>query len=203
VSAPATRIGLFGGAFDPPHNAHVALAEAAVQQLGLHTLFVLPTGQPWHRKAVPSAAEHRVAMARLAFADVPQVVVDARETRRSGPTFTADTLAELRAEHPQAKWHLLIGADQAKAFTQWQRWQELAANAIICIAQRDHLTLTTELFSSEMGSEVRFETLQTPLWPVSATDIRQRVAAGLGVSHLVSEPVARYIAFHQLYQTPR
>ena len=140
-------------------------------------------------------------MARLAFADVAGAVVDARETLRPGATYTADTLQELRTEHPAAQWHLLIGADQALAFTQWQRWQELVVHAIICIAQRDHSTPASKVFSSKFGPKSQFRLLQTPWMPVSATDIRQRVAHGLGVSHLVPEAVARYIVDHSLYQT--
>ena len=201
MTAVAPRLGLFGGTFDPPHNAHVALARNAIAELGLDKLYILPTGQPWHKGQAPSAAVHRVAMARLAFEDVTGAVVDARETFRPGATYTADTLQELRAEHPAAQWHLLIGADQALAFTQWQRWQELVAHAIICIAQRDHSTPASEVFSSKFGSKSQIRLLQTPWMPVSATDIRQRVAHGLGVSHLVPEAVARYIVDHSLYQT--
>ena len=195
------RIGMFGGSFDPPHNAHVALARSAIAELGLDALVVLPTGQPWHRGHTPTAAAHRVAMAQQAFAGVPRAVVDARETLRPGATYTADTLQELRTEHPTAQWHLLIGTDQALAFTQWQHWRELVAHAIICIAQRDHSTLTSEVFSSKFGPKSQIRLLQTPWMPVSATDIRQRVANRLGVSHLVPQAVARYIADHSLYQT--
>ena len=92
------RIGLFGGAFDPPHYAHMALARAAVRQLGLSRLHVTPTGQAWHKSRPLTPAAQRLAMCRLAFAHEPRCVVDGRETRRDGPSYTIDTLAALQAE---------------------------------------------------------------------------------------------------------
>ena len=80
------KLGVFGGAFDPPHDAHVALAEAAVQQLQLDELRIFPTGSAWHKQRDLAPAEHRVAMARIAFADVPHAVIDEREILRTGPT---------------------------------------------------------------------------------------------------------------------
>ena len=91
----APRIGLLGGAFDPPHRAHVALAESAVQALHLDHLLVLPTGQSWHRSRAGSAGDHRLAMARLAFEGLPGAVVDERELVRAGPSYTIDTLRAL------------------------------------------------------------------------------------------------------------
>ena len=85
------RIGVFGGAFDPPHQAHVALARAAIEQFELDSLHVIPTGQAWHKARALSTAEHRLAMTKLAFQDEAKVVIDERELQRTGPTFTIDT----------------------------------------------------------------------------------------------------------------
>ena len=115
------RIGLFGGAFDPPHDAHLALARAAIDQLALDRLHVLPTGDAWHKSRPLSPGADRLAMCRLAFADLPRVRVDDRELRRDGATYTIDTLAELHAEEPAAQLFLVIGADQAAAFHRWRR----------------------------------------------------------------------------------
>ena len=78
------RIGVFGGAFDPPHNAHIALARAAIEQFALGALHIVPTGQAWHKARALSASSHRLAMARLAFEDIPRIVVDERELQRTG-----------------------------------------------------------------------------------------------------------------------
>jgi nicotinate-nucleotide adenylyltransferase len=200
------RIGVFGGAFDPPHNAHVALAKAALEQFGLDALYVIPTGQAWHKSRELIAPHHRLAMTRLAFEDVPRVVVDDRELQRAGPTFTMDTLQALQAENPQAQLYLFIGADQFAAFRQWHRWEEILELAIICIADRAQSTLAQAQFEDFPGYGKRFFTLQLPLMPVSATQIRQLMASGVAtdeaIASLVPEPVARYISQHQLY-SPR
>jgi nicotinate-nucleotide adenylyltransferase len=200
------RIGVFGGAFDPPHNAHVALARAALEQFGLDALYIVPTGQAWHKSRELIAPCHRLAMTRLAFEDIPRVVVDDRELQRAGPTFTIDTLEALQAENPEAQLYLFIGADQFAAFRQWHRWEEILELAIICIADRAQSTLAQAQFEAYSGYSKHFLTLQLPLMPVSATQIRQLMASGVAteeaVASLVPEPVARYISQHQLY-SPR
>nr|WP_309678190.1 nicotinate (nicotinamide) nucleotide adenylyltransferase [Polaromonas sp.] len=208
-AAPASRlkrIGVFGGAFDPPHNAHLALAQAALTQLALDALHIIPTGQAWHKARALSAAGHRLAMTRLAFEAMPRLVVDERELQRVGPSFTIDTLQSLQAENPQAQLYLIIGADQFAAFKQWHRWQDILRLAIICIAARTQSTPTPAQFDAYTGQKDRFTTLQLPLMPVSATQIRQLMASGVAsadeLTHLVPEPVARYISLHQLY-SPR
>jgi len=197
------RIGVFGGAFDPPHQAHVALARAAVEQFGLDRLHVIPTGQAWHKARMLSAAEHRLAMTRLAFQDEPKVLVDERELQRAGPTFTIDTLEAVQAQNPQARLYLFMGADQFSAFQQWHRWQDILEIAIICIAARAHCAWAEGQFSAYPGRSSRFAVLEMPQLPVSATQIRQRIGAGAisssDLAELVSEPVARYISLHRLY----
>ncbi|HSV53970.1 MAG TPA: nicotinate (nicotinamide) nucleotide adenylyltransferase [Burkholderiaceae bacterium] len=195
------RIGVFGGAFDPPHSAHVALIAAAFEQLQLDALRVFPTGQAWHKPRALSPAPHRLAMAELAFGGMPGVAVDGREIRRSGPTYTIDTLRELQAEEPSATLALIIGEDQALALTQWHEWEAVLEAAIICIAGRVQAAGTEPQFDPSKLPQGRFLRLQLPAMPVSATEIRSRVASRLGIDPLVPGPVARYIAQHHLYQT--
>ena len=173
-----------GGAFDPPHNAHVALAQAALAQLQLDELRVLPTGNAWHKARGLSPAEHRLAMARLAFAGVPGVVVDDRELRR---------------EHPQDTLVLVLGADQADTFDQWRESAEIARLAIISIAGRPRAAEPAGTVNAARVPGGRWVAITLPPLPVSATDIRERRAAGHGIDHLVPAPVARYIDRHHLY----
>ena len=206
ATAPgAQRIGVFGGAFDPPHNAHIALAQAALAQFGLDLLYVVPTGQAWHKAQALSAPVHRLAMTRLAFKDMPQVVVDDREIQRAGPTFTIDTLQALQAENPQAQLYLFIGADQFAAFRQWHRWQDILEIAIICIADRAQSALALTQFDAYAGGNHRFFKLELPLMFVSATQIRQLMASdettAAAIAHLVPEPVTRYISLNKLYRS--
>jgi nicotinate-nucleotide adenylyltransferase len=195
---------MFGGAFDPPHRGHVALAEAALAQFALDALHIIPTGQAWHKSRSLSPPEHRLAMTRLAFGHVPGVVVDEREVQRAGPTFTFDTLQALQRENPCAELYLFIGADQFAAFSQWHRWREILELAIICIADRAQSALAPSQWEAYAPYHHRFFTLKLPLMPVSSTQVRQLMASGDATAQtaatLVPEPVARYISVHQLYR---
>jgi nicotinate-nucleotide adenylyltransferase len=195
------RIGVFGGAFDPPHRAHMALVQAAVADLQLDRLLVIPTGQAWHKSVPLSPARHRLAMAQLAFSDVPQVLVDPRETQRPGPSYTVDTLRELKAQWPDAQLYLVLGEDQAQALPTWHESSKVLQLAIICVAEREDSNRVKPRFFASQTHESRFRRLQTPTMPVSATDVRARIAAKQSVAGLVFEPVARYIDDHHLYQT--
>ena len=197
----AQRIGMFGGAFDPPHLAHRALAEAALVQLQLDALHVLPTGQAWHKSRPLTDAVHRLAMSRLAFEGLGAVVLDDREIRREGPSYTLDTLRELHAEHPQAELYLVMGKDQADVLPTWRHWQEIVALAVICVADRDLLTGRETQFMPPPEMAGRFRKLQMPAMDISATGIRARVAGGQGIAPLVSPAVARYIEHNHLYQS--
>ncbi|WP_026036439.1 nicotinate (nicotinamide) nucleotide adenylyltransferase [Limnohabitans sp. Rim47] len=205
---PVNRLGVFGGAFDPPHLAHVALVEAAVAALQLDQVRVLPTGQAWHKTRALSEAHHRLAMTRLAFQHLPQVVVDDREIRRSGPSYTVDTLRELQAEFPQAQLYLLLGDDQRRSLPSWHQIEEIGRIAIICAAGRD---MAVRAWNEELGAlqttpplsdklQARIRTLEMPLMPHSATDIRELLAKEQAITSLVPPAVERYIHEHHLYR---
>lgn len=203
------RIGLFGGAFDPPHDAHIALARAAIDELQLDRLHIVPTGDAWHKTRPLSQGVHRLAMCRLAFAGLPKVVVDDRELRRDGPTYTIDTLTELRAEYPGAELFLQIGADQALVFGSWRRPGDILALATVAIAVRAGPSDERTPFDAAdplpglRPDAARVRVLALPAMPHSATEVRRRAGAGLPIEHLVSARVAGYIAQHHLYQNPR
>lgn len=202
--AAGPRLGIFGGAFDPPHTAHMALARAAIVQLRLDRLHILPTGGAWHKKRALSSAADRLAMCRLAFAGIAGVDVDDREIRRAGDTFTIDTITELRAEHPDASFFLLMGADQALALQSWHRWQEIVQETTISVAARADAQSAGARFDSQLsalGFIPRRVLLALPAASTSATEIRQRAARGEALDQLVSPAVARYIADHHLYRT--
>jgi nicotinate-nucleotide adenylyltransferase len=201
ASTGITRLGMLGGAFDPPHRAHFALAQAAVAQLNLDQLRVVPTGQAWHKSRQISDSQHRLAMCALGFQGLDRTVIDARETLRKGATFTFDTLQEFRQEFPLAQLFLILGEDQARTFTNWHRWEEISKIAMIFIAKRAYNTLATAVFEQNLLKIPAFHQLDVPLSPLSATDIRQRVANHKNISSLVFDSVARYIEQHHLYLT--
>lgn len=201
--AAATRIGVYGGSFDPPHNAHVALAAIAVRELSLDRLLVVPTGDAWHKKRTLSSAAHRLAMSHLAFDLLPGVEVDDRELNRPGPSYTIDTLEAIQVELSPAQLYLIIGADQYSAFKTWHRWKDIVRVAIICIADRAISTATSAHFDAEKRLDIRYVELPLSLMPVSATHIRELVASHGGdireISSMVPEAVARYISANRLY----
>jgi nicotinate-nucleotide adenylyltransferase len=203
--ARAGRIGVFGGSFDPPHKAHLALAQAAITALALDELHVIPTGQAWHKARTLSPASDRLAMTRLAFEGMPKVTVDARELQRPGPTFTIDTLEALQTENPGSQLYLIMGGDQFAAFRQWHRWQAIVELAIICIAERVTFTGQQALFEAYSGLENRFLTISMPLMRVSATQIRQLAASSASLTDEpnapVPEAVGRYIERNRLYRS--
>lgn len=199
------RIGVFGGAFDPPHIAHIALVEAALSQLELTELRIFPTGQAWHKDRPLSAAGDRLAMARLAFGGIAGAVIDEREILRPGPTYTLDTLRELVAERPDAEPVLIIGADQALALPRWHGYEQILSLAIISVADRAASTGLPEAFDASVLAPLppgaRFESLRLPPMDISATEIRARAVAGLALDALVAPAVARYIDKHHLYRS--
>ena len=208
MTPPPRKIGVFGGAFDPPHNAHIALAQVALSTLELDSLHIIPTGSAWHKARTLTDAEHRLAMANLAFGTLPKVLVDDREIKRAGPTFTVDTLRALQQENLGAQLYLVMGADQFAAFDQWHQWPEILKIAIICVAARARINWTIGQFEGYNQDKNRIIELPLPDMAISATHIRQLAmgtpAGGLGenqaIADLLPEAVARYIAQHQLYR---
>jgi len=210
-SAEPLRIGMFGGAFDPPHWAHRTLAETALRQLRLDRLHIMPTGHAWHKSRVLSAAAHRVAMCEAAFSGLPQACIDAREICRAGPSYTADTLRELAAEYPYAQLFLLLGADQWLAFKRWSRWEEVLTLATLAVANRPlHIAADADTSSAMAvdlsGVDLPFVPLDMPLHDTSSTAIRAHVHGQSrrfpDLEVLVPEGVARYISEHHLYEVP-
>ena len=203
----AKRFGMFGGSFDPPHIAHVALAQHAIEQFQLDELRIIPTGDAWHKSRNLTPSPHRLAMTRLAFAEVPHTVVDSREIDRPGATYTFDTLHELHAEVLGAQLFLFIGADQAQAFKTWHRWQDILGLATVVVAQRplDGQGGTPSQWHNGVFPDV--QRLDMPSLNVSATEIRAHFAQGshpiASMSAWLPAAVQHYIEQHSLYQTTR
>lgn len=201
--APA-RIGVFGGSFDPPHLAHLALARAAVDQLALDELRWLPAGTPWqkHRAGRTLApADHRLAMTRLLVEDEPRFVVDARELHREGPSYTVDTLRELHAEHPAARLWLVIGQDQYARLDTWHEWREILHLAALAVTARDGCDVVAPSAVAAVPHDR--QVLAMPAMPHAATEARRLAAQGADTARLVGTAVAQYITRHSLYrETP-
>ena len=199
MTAPSRpRIGLFGGSFDPVHNAHVALAQLSLADLSLDEIRWLPAGRPWQKTERPLAAdEHRLAMLRLALEGQARHAVDDRELRRAGPSYTIDTVLELQAEISPAECFLILGQDQYARLHTWHRWQELLAQVTLAVAGRAGEALKP---SPEVAAVPhRVVAVSLPPMAVSATEIRDRIAQGRTIEGLVPAAVARYIGQYHLY----
>jgi nicotinate-nucleotide adenylyltransferase len=194
-----TRIAIFGGTFDPPHNAHLALARRARVELALDEVRWIPAGDPWqkHDRGITPAAQ-RAAMVALAIAGEPRCVLDTREIERQGPSYTVVTAQELRAEHPDAELFLVIGGDQLAGLHTWHRVDELLALVTLAVAGRAGLA---DAADARVAAAAR-RAIALPPMDVSSTGIRARVAARLPVVSLVPPAVAGYIARHHLYEAP-
>jgi nicotinate-nucleotide adenylyltransferase len=202
ILSAAQSFGLFGGSFDPPHAAHRALAAAALEQLALDELVWAPAGQPWQKSGrALQPADSRLAMLRLLTEDEPRFSIDERELHRAGPSYTVETLRELHAERPGARWWLVIGQDQYARLDTWHAWPEILALAGVAVAARDGETVRAA--PGLAGCPHALRILEMPALPHSATTVRRRAAAGLDVTALVGAPVARYIARHHLYRGDR
>lgn len=221
---PSSVIGLLGGSFDPIHNGHLTLAHAALAGLQLAELRLLPAGQPW-QKATPTEAAHRARMVQLALADPcwadPRLMLDMREIERDGPTYTVDTLRELRAQlGPQIPLVLVLGADQFARLDTWHAWPQIIGLAHLAVARRngeapaltpalralkDEFTVPAATALTRPAGSV----IELPMPPVdvSATELRALLAQPAPdlatqkrLATALPDPVLDYIRTHHLYR---
>jgi len=194
------RIGLMGGSFDPPHLAHAALAQSAIEQLQLDRLIVLPTGDAWHKSRTLTDGQHRLKMTQLAFAGLEQCKIDDREILRAGPSYTIDSLLEVQKDEAGSEFFLIIGEDQALQFSTWHRWRDILSITHLVVAQRPHESSisqsSAQLHPSEMDTVI---TLDFEAMAVSATQIRLRIENRQDVSAWVPANVLQYINQQNLY----
>ncbi len=193
------KVGILGGTFDPVHNGHLAIATAARDQLGLNLVLFIPAGEPW-RKAhrMITAAEHRLAMLKLAVAADHAFGISDIELRRAGPTYTADTLEALAAERLDDEFCFIVGADALADLPNWRQPERIVQHAMLAVAPRGGQALA-DTIAALPGIEARIERFDMPPTPVSSSDIRARVTAGQPITGMLPRTVERYIADHNLY----
>lgn len=196
-------IGLYGGAFDPPHLAHVILAAEAQAQLSLPRLLWLPTPQPPHKiDHIITPLQHRLAMLRCAIAGLPGFEISNVEMSRPGPHYTIETLEILRGEYPAADFVLLIGGDSLRDFLLWrQPLHILAACRYIGVMRRPGDAIDQDALEEKLpglGQKIRF--VNAPQLDISSSDIRRRIAAREHYRHYLHPDVYTYIEKHQLYR---
>lgn len=200
-------IGVFGGTFDPIHYGHLRTGFELWQELGLAELRWLPTGNPGHREAPIADPGLRLAMVRAAVADQPGFVVDDREVRRTGVSYTVDTLTELRSEFPQRSLCLVVGMDAFLGLPGWHRWREIVSLAHVVVAHRpgwkaptsgplgelmvDHGTGAVRDLHASLAGRIYVHGV-TQL-EISSTDLRNIITTGRDPRFLVPDAVREII----------
>jgi nicotinate-nucleotide adenylyltransferase len=199
------RVGVLGGTFDPPHLGHLILAQEALQVLGLAKVLFAPAGEPWRKAGRElSPRGQRLAMVRLAVEGNPDLAVSTAEVDRPGPSYTSETLAELREQFgSETELFFLMGADSLADFPQWHEPQRILELARLAVAERP--PLGDEGFEEGIPEDLadtlreRVVWLAMPLIAISASVVRERVRRGLSIRYWVPEAVAEYIRDHGLY----
>lgn len=195
VSARAPRIGVMGGTFDPIHHGHLVAASEVAQSFDLDEVVFVPTGMPWQKTKV-TEGEHRYLMTVIATASNPRFTVSRVDIDRDGPTYTIDTLRDLKAARPDAELFFITGADAIAQILGWRNHDELWELAHFVAVSRPGHVLSTEGLPTEDVSQ-----LEVPALAISSTDCRARVRSGNPVWYLVPDGVVQYIAKHHLYRS--
>ncbi|MHC4981681.1 MAG: nicotinate-nucleotide adenylyltransferase [Planctomycetota bacterium] len=204
----AKRILLFGGTFDPVHNGHLIVARAVAEREGYGKLTFVPAASAPHKSPAEASAEDRLAMLRLAIAAEKLFDVCELELNRPGPSYTFDTLCQLRRlEGPEVELHWLIGADMLEELPTWHRAEDVLDIARIVVISRwpwnerleeilEHLRKKLPAERVELISKSR---LTAPLLEISSTEIRRRVRLGMSIRFLTPDSVVSYIHDRRLY----
>lgn len=196
------RVGILGGAFNPPHLGHLWLAQEAHTRLGLDRVLLVPFGEPPHRvlDADPGPRE-RLRLAQIAVEGDDRLLVSPIETNRSGPSYMADTLTLLIEIEPAAELTLILGADQAMKLRGWHEPEQVLELAGLAVADREGVGRddVAEALDGLPGADA-IQGFELPRIEISSTLIRERVAAGLPIRYLVPDAVAEHIASTGLYR---
>lgn len=185
-------LGVFGGTFDPPHVAHLIVAQDVYEAFDLEAVLFVPAGIPPHKTdETVSPAEARLAMLRAAVGDDPRFRISGIELRREGPSYTVDTLRELLEEEPDRELRLIIGADQLAEFGSWKEPGAIAGLARVTVMNRG---------DDDLHPGVEYDTVRVPRIALSSTLVRERVARGRPIRYLVPDGVVEIIEGRGLYR---
>jgi nicotinate-nucleotide adenylyltransferase len=199
------RVGILGGAFNPPHIGHLVCAQEALVQLELDRVAFVPAGVPPHRELeYDPGAEVRLELVELAVAGDERFEASRIELDREGPSYTADTLAQLAGEAPDDERFLILGGDQAATLASWHEPEQVLERATVVVFERVHWgrnAIGIKIGRLRGAERVRY--LDMPLIQVSSSAIRRRVRENRPIRYLVPDKVADYISSHDLYGAGR
>lgn len=198
------RIGIMGGTFDPVHNAHLALARQAYEQFSLDEIWMLPNGNPPHKRDTRQAdMECRMQMLRLAIRDIPYLKLCDVEKSGQEYHYTYETLRQLNRQYPDTQFYFIMGADSLFDFDGWREPGIISKECILLAAVRDHCS-RARIQEKIRDLEARYGTvvhmLDTPNMDVASEDIREALAEQREITHLVPAAVAEYIQCQNLYR---
>ncbi len=194
------RVGVYGGGFDPVHNAHLCLAKTALEALSLDgVMFVPSAGQAHYKKETNIASSHhRLAMLNLAIEDEPTFQASDIEIKQESFCYTIDTLRALRTQHPNTDFILLIGGDWKQKLYTWKEGEKIPREFAVALFSRPGADVETNLEPDKL--EERIYTVNMPLMDISSSDIRQRIQDGRTIEDMAPNSVIHYIHAHQLYR---
>lgn len=193
-TAKALRIGLFGGTFDPPHVGHLVTAVNVRHALDLDWVILMVANVPWQKQGsrVITPVADRLAMVEAAVAPVPGLVAGRTEIDRGGPSFTADTLADLAVAHPGAELFTIVGDDAAAGLPTWERFHDVLDRSRIVVVDRPGAPVT-------LPTGIDWLRVEVPRLEVSSTDLRSRFVDGRPLDYLVPRDVLATIRDRGLY----
>jgi nicotinate-nucleotide adenylyltransferase len=196
-----TRIGILGGTFDPPHFGHLRLAEAALTQLSLDKVLFVPAGvQPLKQEKRSSAPEHRARMVELAIADYSRFELSRVDLDRPGPHYTADLLAIIHRQYPEAALWFIMGEDSLGDLLRWRDPTRVINLARLAVLRRPGYEPDWAALDRALPDlRVRIDWIEHAAIDIAATDIRQRVRRGLPITALTPTQVIDYLVAHHLY----
>ena len=190
------RVGIFGGSFNPPHAAHLIVAEVVREQFDLDQILWVPNRQsPFKGEHELAPASVRLEMVRLAVRENDTFAISDVELRRDGLSYTVDTIRHLQDEHPEADYHLVIGSDSLTGFRDWREPDEILRRVPLIVYPRSGY----EDAKPPLESEGRIHLARAPLLDLSSTDLRRRMRDGHTIRYMVPDAVYRYIHERGLY----
>ncbi|MEZ0338695.1 nicotinate-nucleotide adenylyltransferase [Mycobacterium sp. pV006] len=197
------RLGVMGGTFDPIHHGHLVAASEVADLFDLDEVVFVPTGQPWQKRGDEvTAAEDRYLMTVIATASNPRFSVSRVDVDRGGPTYTKDTLRDLRAHNPDADLFFITGADALASILTWQNWEEMFAIASFIGVSRPGYELDGSHITAAMAElpSDALHLVEVPALAISSTDCRLRARQARPIWYLVPDGVVQYVAKRNLYR---
>ena len=204
-------IGVFGGTFDPVHNGHVLTISELLEKLPFEKILVIPNLQPPHRESSQVSYKHRYEMASMAFKDIPKTIVDNRESLRDGPSYAIETVKEIMSEEEGVRVVMIVGSDSFVDIHSWHKWKELINMVDFGIMKRPDMPLSknkkakdlvnAEWFKKDLFEDSQLNIFEIEVTPfkISSSSIKEKIAKGKKIDHLVNSLVEEYIKEHGLY----